>query len=171
MRIYRCRNCGYAVLSDKPPQNVKEQCSGGSHALQDLGEAGDTIYECKSCGIKLGFSSEPNKTNDCHKKDFHNWFKSSGSKKNVRFSKNDSMKNKHVVHRNWLNLLNIIKTGAVGIGVVIFGGMLLKDIIVGIYLTYPVQFIVVVSIVVIIVILCIIRVILKIRKGNNQANS
>ena len=132
MKYYRCNNCGELVKSDSQPGKLDKPCNDGLlHSFQELGEIGKSIYECKNCEIRLNFLSEPKSTNDCHKGDFHNWFKSSGKLQNVHFSTNDSMKNKNVIHRAHLNLLNIIKIGAAGIGIIIFGGIFLKNLLVG----------------------------------------
>jgi hypothetical protein len=164
MRYYRCRNCGGVAKAERSPGNVNKPCINGKlHAFQDLGEIGSTPYICKYCGLKIQTNGKPNNTNDCQKHDFHDWVLSSGNEnyQSVKFDSKDHMNHKHPIHRAHLNLLDLVKAGAFGIGIIIFGGMALKNMIVGLYLTYPIQFKIIASIILILISLLII---LKIKK-------
>jgi hypothetical protein len=122
------------VKADRPPQYVDKPCSNGNlHSFQELGEVGNTLYVCKYCRLGIETNGKPKSTNDCHEKGFHDWIPFDGGKylKNIKFDSKDSMKHKNVVHRAHLRFLNIVKVGAFGIGILIFGGIFLKNLLVG----------------------------------------
>ena len=158
MNYYRCRNCGELVKSDSTPRKIDTPCNiGPSHTFQDLGEIGDLIYECKHCGIRLNFNSVPRKTNDCSENDFHSWFKSSGNIRNIKFSRDDSMKKKTTIRRTHLKLIDIAKIAGFGIGIIIFGAVLLRDIAIYLFEEFPIPS-------VIGIVLLVVYIIYKIRK-------
>ena len=149
MKNYLCKNCGTLLPSDREPKLNGCPNGDGHHSWYDLGEVGNKNYQCKNCGILLHSDREP-KLNGCPNGDGHHSWNYLGETGNNNYQSGNKSKDRGISS-------NIIKNAAFLIGIIVFGGTILIDLIKGLFLTYPIPFIIVISILLIILVLFIIR--------------